>query len=403
MKSRSENSRKPESRTVAAVLIAVALIAASCVIRYRGLNFVSWDMKGFGLVWYDYISEHGLWNSLRDPFSNYTPPYLYLIGLATLTKSFLSRILAIKAISLVCDVFNAWIIYRIVGLKYDKPHIPIIAGSVAFILPTAVLNSAYWGQVDALYTAFLLTCLYFLLRDRPGWGIFFFSVGMSIKLQAFFLLPFLVVLTFRKKIAWKYYLLIPLVYLILVLPAALAGRPLLDLLTIYLQQADNTNLMSRNAGNPYIFMPVTGQIRIFSYVIDFPPYLIYLLLLAVALTIALWIFLTVKRTALEKPGQLLLAALASLSLMPYILPRMHDRYFYPADIFSLVVAFYIPRLWFLPILFQIGSCLVYDNYFFGTKYRYLEFALLANSIALAFILWNQLRKTKSPAAARGAA
>ena len=51
----------------------------------------------------------------------------------------------------------------------------------------------------------------------------------------------------------------------------------------------------------------------------------------------------------------LLVAALSAAAMPYVLPRMHDRYFFIADLLSLAVAFVYPRYWLAAVLFQIGS------------------------------------------------
>ncbi len=399
MKNRMKKTARLTPFALIFVIVSVLFVCLSLWFRYQGLKFISWDMRCCGFVWYGDILQHGLWNLLKTNISNYTPPYLYLLGLASLTASFLDRIIAIKSISLAFDIYCAILIFKIVRLKYKNFQIPLLAASIAFLLPTVILNSAYWGQVDSLYTAFLLTSLYFLLIDRPGWGVFFFGVAFSIKLQSFFFAPFLIALAFRKKIPWKNFLLVPLVYFLFILPAALEGVPLLGLLTIYLNQADSTNQWSRNAGNPYVFVPVSGQIHFFSRVINFPPYLFYLFLLAAAILTGIWIFFTVKRRTLEEPSQLVLAALASIALLPYILPRMHDRYFYSSDVLSLVVAFHNPRLWFLPVLFQIGSTLVYVNYLYGANYRNLTLAVFANTLALAMIVWYQFKKRKTTQAA----
>jgi Gpi18-like mannosyltransferase len=38
-------------------------------------------------------------------------------------------------------------------------------------------------------------------------------------------------------------------------------------------------------------------------------------------------------------------------LVPFVLPSMHERYFYLADVLTLILAFYLPRqLWFVPII-----------------------------------------------------
>jgi hypothetical protein len=42
-----------------------------------------------------------------------------------------------------------------------------------------------------------------------------------------------------------------------------------------------------------------------------------------------------------------------------LLPKMHDQYFYPADVFSFMAATLVPEIWFIPILFQISSGAAY--------------------------------------------
>ena len=51
--------------------------------------------------------------------------------------------------------------------------------------------------------------------------------------------------------------------------------------------------------------------------------------------------------------------------MPYILPKMHDRYFFPADVLSIVFAFYWPRYWYVPIVMGTTSLLAYAKFLLG--------------------------------------
>ncbi|MBV5323688.1 hypothetical protein JZU51_02945, partial [bacterium] len=95
-------------------LFLYGLILLGIAARIYLLPVVSLDMKAYLLPWYDYIAAHGAWASLGEEFSNYTPPYLYLLALATLTNGILSKVTAIKLISILFDFFNACLIYRIV-------------------------------------------------------------------------------------------------------------------------------------------------------------------------------------------------------------------------------------------------------------------------------------------------
>jgi Gpi18-like mannosyltransferase len=370
---------------------SIGLVLLSLYIRYRGIQYVSYDMAGYLLKWYQGIAKNGLLEALRGHLGNYTPPYFYLLDLATLTRPVFEPIVAIKLISLIFDIFSAWMVFRIIKIKYANIRVSFFAASLFFLLPTVLLNSGFWGQADSIFTGFLLACLYFLILDRPGWSIFFFAVAFSFKLQSIFLLPFLLALTLRRKIPWISYILVPLVYMVLVLPDVLAGSSWDWVLTIYLKQAHFNRQWSLNAANPYgLISPATNRIQIFSHTLSFPYSDIYAALLAAAILASLWILATSITINPQNKQNLLLGALASVCLMPYILPRMHDRYFYPADVISLLVAFYTPRLWFMPILFQISSSLVYANILLLKVYPLnLPIAIGVNTLALIAILGNQ--------------
>jgi Gpi18-like mannosyltransferase len=111
------------------------------------------------------------------------------------------------------------------------------------------LNSSYWGQIDSLYTCFLLMCLYFLLKDQSLTAMITYGLAFSIKAQAAFFAPFLMILAFQKKIPWKYFLLIPAMYLLSILPVVILGRPLLEALLIYAKQFNTYHRLSMNAPN----------------------------------------------------------------------------------------------------------------------------------------------------------
>jgi Gpi18-like mannosyltransferase len=357
----------------------VLLFIIGIVFRGVALPAISKDMFWAYIPWYDFLKVHGL-QAIGTNFSDYTPPYLYLLWLATFTSKVLPEAAAIKFISILADSVSAVIVYRIVQLKYPNGLKPLLAGILFWSLPTIMLNSSLWGQADALYTLFLVACLYYLLTDRPLLGVLAFGIAFSFKAQAIFIAPLLTILFFKKHIAWQYFLLVPLAYIVLYLPAFLLGRPLLGIFTIYSSQAETFQELSMNAPNLYIFM--TGIPYNLGTIIG---------IAAAILILGYWIWLNVRSKSDLGRNVLLLMGLVSVALVPFVLPKMHDRYFYPADVFSLLAAFYMPELWFVPILYQVISTLAYMVFLFNVPVVATEIAAVLNTLTIIFLVWKQSR------------
>jgi Gpi18-like mannosyltransferase len=357
-------------------LLVMFLMGLALRVMFLPANTI--DMKVFNLKWYDYIIEHGRFLALGDEFSNYTPPYLYLLSLATWTQGFLPKLTAIKLIPILFDALNSFLIYRIVKIQHQGFK-PAFAAMTFWLLPTVMVNSAFWGQADALYTFFILLCVWFALNNRWIAAVIAFSVSFAVKAQGIFILPFLAIFFFKKQIRWHVFLLAPLIYFAIMLPSWLVGRSLTSLANIYLGQADTFNALSMNAPNLYFFAPQNlYSIGAISGI------------LLAAFLLFLWSWMYGTKREVTTPPQLILSALVSLALVPFLLPKMHDRYFYPADVFSLIAAFFIPEIWFVPIAYQVVSMLSYLPYLFGTDPQsVLPVAIFINIIMIGFLLWKQ--------------
>ncbi|MCL4529314.1 MAG: hypothetical protein M1282_07865, partial [Chloroflexi bacterium] len=89
--------------------------------------------------------------------------------------------------------------------------------------------------------------------------------------------------------------------------------------------------------------------------------------------------------------------LVATAFTPFLLPKMHDRYFYAADIFSIVFAVTTPKMWFLAAAYQVISLLSYTPYLFGINPEStLPTAVIVNTITLGFLLWKQWNMIANP-------
>jgi len=366
------------NKDTATKILIILLLFLSLVFRAICISHTNYDMTAHNVPWYLTLYQDGIAKSMATEFANYSPPYTYFLALATFTHDFIPPLTAIKLIPMCFDVLAAFFIYRIAKLKFREGYLPILAAAIYFTAPTVILNSASWGQADSLYTSFLLACLYFVLTERPFVSMLALGMAFSIKAQATFFLPFLAIMAIRKKIPWLYFGMMPLVYLIAILPVVLLGRPFLDALLIYKKQAVTYSVISMYAPNGYILIPN-----------EWYSWLTPVGLIATVILLACWVYATSRSRINFDDKHIILIAFLSVALAPFLLPKMHDRYFYPADVLSILLAFYWPVLWFIPILYQFASTSAISIFLFDTNPSFVVIGFLFNAIALAIVLRTQ--------------
>ena len=218
------------------VIILIIGIGLAVAVRWPLLGNTSGDYLIDYKGWYQTIKEMGL-GALGTNFADYNPPYLYALFLVIKLFPAIPSVVATKLPSLAADFIGSFFVYKIVKLKYPNQPLPLFGAFAVLFSPTVILNSAYWGQTDSLYTTALLACLYFLLIKENTPAMIAYGVAISFKLQAVFLLPVLLGLLLRREISWNSFLLVPIVMILALVPSWAAGRSVVDLANIYFSQA----------------------------------------------------------------------------------------------------------------------------------------------------------------------
>ena len=331
------------------------LLLSALLLRWAALPFQSHDMQDFLLQWYGYIVDHGRFDALSDNFYNYTPPYIYMMTAVSYLDGIIDRVTLIKSISILFEGISAFLVYRIVVTVRPDPRLAVLSALLFLNLPTMLLNGAVWGQCDIIYTTFLLAFAYYMIRNCPFQAIMMYAIALSLKIQAIFLAPFLVYLLLSGSIPLMAVILPPIIYGLLMLPAALAGRSWISLVTVYLGQAGFMHSLSAHAPNIYMFFQNYLGERARSAVA-------YAGLVLAGLASVVLLASHFRLRPKLPPLFIILSVALWLSLEPSLLPRMHDRYFFPADMFAFLFACLVPRAWWIAVLFQIGSALAYAQY-----------------------------------------
>jgi Gpi18-like mannosyltransferase len=356
--------------------LSIILFGLSILIRYQIYGLSNEDVVILQ-DWYQHFYRRGVASLANGNFSNYTPAYLYLLWITRLFSDWFGSLAAVKIIPTAFDFLSAYAIFLLARIKFkdDKPY---LFSALFFVLPTIMFNSTGWGQIESLYTSFLLLCVYFLLKDKPFYALIMFGFAFSFKSQSIFFLPFLGILFLKGKIRWWHFLLVPLVYVILAIPAALIGRSWASIFLIYVGQVGQYYSLSMSAPNLYIFIPDS------FYEIG-----IWIGMGIFVIAMAFWGWTNWRAKSVYGKRQIILMALASLTLVPFTLPKMHDRYFYPVDAFSFAAAIFVPEMWPVPILYQLISGLSYSVFILNTSTRYVMLAAIINTGVVIYILYKQ--------------
>lgn len=351
------------------LFLAVATMLAFAA-RVRFFPFESGDYHQFLQGWFSVLKEGGGLAALGQNIGDYMPPYFYLLALLTYLP--VRDLYLIKLLSFVSDIVMACFAMRLVCLKY-KEFWGEITYAVVLLLPSVVLNSAAWGQCDSIYTAALLACVYYLTANRPNAAVTAFSIAFVFKLQAVFLAPFLLLMLLRHKIRWRSLLIVPAVYILAILPAAAMGRNFGDLLTVYFRQARQYSDISMYLPNLSVWYPKDTPVAAGTAIA----------VLAVLASLA--VVLLFHRLEFDLTDEMIVSlALLSVLFVPYVLPYMHERYFYPADILAVIYAFYFPEKFYIPILTVLSSTYVVCHNLFHAHFINIK---VLSVLMLCCLLW----------------
>jgi Gpi18-like mannosyltransferase len=335
-------------------LVIIAILLVAILLRVPLLNSTTGDTTVFVVPWYDYMRVEGFGalagpapNARGEVGGNYSPPYYYLLYLVSLLDGFAPKLWLVKLISFSFDLLAAFFAYRIARLHLSAFR-SFFAAAAVLISPSVLANSAWWGQSDMMWTSLILGSLYYSLSGRFYLSAILFGIGLSLKAQAFFLAPFLFLLFVNGEMKIRHLACAPAAFLAMLLPAILAGRSPVDAVSVYVQQAGYFEKLSMNAPNLYLFVPDS------LYAIG----AVGGLVLTAAACFVLAILPRLRGAPLETSDKIL-AATMFVALAPFLLPKMHDRYFFAADVFSVMLAIYRPRLWLVPIMLQLASLAAY--------------------------------------------
>lgn len=375
-------------------LFFAALITAAFVfLRICLFHQKAGDYLGYLHPWVKKMQTFSLAEAIRTPIGNYNLPYVYLLA-AISRLGGLNDLYAIKFVSCLFDVLAACSVAGILSRFTERWELRAASYLAVLVCPTVFLNSACWSQCDSMYTSLCLCMVYCLLCRRGRAAVILWSVAFTLKLQAVFALPVLVIEFFRKRIRLREALWFPAVFICSLLPALLCGRSLGDCVDIYYNQV-------ANYPDPSLVQNVSSLWSLLGPSYQLKPYTLMALFLAAGIALSLFCLCLYWREGFTE--KLLVEAFFLWALaLPFLLPKMHDRYFYLADVSSLLVFFLDRKKWYVPLITVLTSYNVYQSYLMGDHLLFpISWGAMVLLALLVFLLRGFFQRLRQSAEQTG--
>ncbi len=317
-----------------AYIMLAAIALAGLVIRFSLFDFISSDMSGFLLSWYEQIIQLGRFRALNTQVGNYSVLYQTLIAIMTYIP--VNPVYQYKFLSVIFDYVLGISIARYVWEETDRNLAKAtVAFAMVILSPIVFMNSAMWGQCDAIYSSFLVLTLIFFQKEKYNRGFIMYGLAFSFKLQAVFLLPLLLFVYLRRKnFSALRFLIVPVVMEVMCIPAMIMGRGFKAAFSVYYYQTGSCDKLYFNYPSFWSLYTETldGQLVSVSY----------LKLACVILTVFLlgmMMFYLIRKDVKMEGDNVLFAGFLFVFTCVMFLPGMHDRYGFPFEMLAIPICF----------------------------------------------------------------
>lgn len=190
---------KQEKKVGLTLLVAMMLIAFVIRIALAAAKKGNeTDMNCF-LLWGDMVFNDGIPNFYKsESFHDYPPGYMYILYVIGWLRSVfhiswdaVSSIVLTKMPAMLADLGMGFLIYKAGSTKFRERGAALLA-AVYLFCPVVILDSAVWGQTDAVFTFFVALMCYLIIQKKLIPSYFVFAVAILIKPQSLIFTPVLI-------------------------------------------------------------------------------------------------------------------------------------------------------------------------------------------------------------------
>ncbi len=305
--------------------------------------------------WADMVFKNGLSNFYTsDAFTDYPPGYMYVLyvigairALFNLAYDSAIYTVIIKIPAIICDIITGFALYKFL-LKRTNTTAALCLPLLYLLNPATIINSSAWGQVDSIFTLFVILFVWLICEKKLLPACIYFAIGLLIKPQTVIFTPILLVYLYRMLFIDAHDKSARIKALKEIIISALASFALLFVLMIpfaknfdfmpvvtqYIKTLSSYPYASVNAFN--VFALFGANWRDVNETFLLLPYSIWSNIAIVSI-VFVCAFIYIKRKG--EMNLFMLAAFIIITMFTFA-AKMHERYIFPAMILLLMAFAY---------------------------------------------------------------
>ncbi len=356
------------------VLFFIIITFMAFFVRFAGRECQSMDFVYFLKPWYEEIKNAGGLAALDKQIGNYGLLYQTIIAFMTYIDT--DCLYQYKVFSCIfdfcCAVAAAEFAAAIVGEKRFKNKYNIVYAAV-LMMPTSIINGAYWAQCDSIYSFFLILTVLLMYKEKYKSAFVAYGFAFAFKFQSIFMLPFILCCWIaEKKFSIVKLLIGVLTFWASGIIAYLSGRNIFDAFNIYFAQAKDNIQMYNNF--PSFWLLFNDDYNRFGSIASF-----------LAITIigigAYTIMYGYKK--LDSGERKLNTAAWFIWTAIMFMPNMHDRYAFTLDIMLVTLSCINVKYAKFAVVSVLLSTMSYGSYLASQPTRFN-----AVTAAIYLIAWG---------------
>lgn len=331
------------------IITVLAAIARVCMFDYK-----SGDYLVHLSVWFDELKNAGGIKGLVNYKGDYNYPYVTIMAILTYLP--FNSLYSLKTFSVIFDFLLAISAGSLTNLLSKDKKKTIFVYSFVLFIPSVLFNGAMWGQCDSIYAFFVVLSLIYLLKEDYFKSFIFLGIAFSFKLQGILIIPvYIIYYVCKKKFSFLYFLLIPIINIILCIPSILVGVDIRNFFEIYLHQT-----------NEYIGNLTLNFINIYSIFNGQPQILSKIGIIATIVICTLTLLYCIFKKPDFSDEQTFTLGMWFLIIETFILPSMHERYLFLGEALAVIYLLVYKKNVGIMSYVILSPLLTYGYYFFGT-------------------------------------